>query len=588
METFKIGGKVANFFDSLGNKIESTFEKLGDDILHGIEDVGDFGTKLVREGKDIINTTDDFVNKNLINEVKNFPAKLKEVSKIVSTVEDSFEQLGSDIRDLDGKFISIGNTIEHDIKNSTKGAGKFIKDAVGSVKDEILSVTREIKDTSDNAKKMLTKTIKEVEAAGLKIGKEIEQGINKAVDFAKKEEKLIENKVKKGINQITDKLKAFGKLFGDWYQLILDYINAFLNSIIEYIETVYFVYTFCGYWIALTLLFVLYGMISIWSVFGEFNTTARYIIFYSIMYYLYTLDYFTLHLTLDPKEMINNFIDFFKNFSSNIQGYWKKFDEDIRWFYFIFVSYFYAILISFLILITGFVVPVFDVTGKEFSIYLRNIAFYAIMYYMYNNQMFSLKAVDNPVKAVEDFFKNLSNPQSFFKNLGDGVLKIIADIFFVILFVIYWVMLTAVFMTYDSFNIWEVFGDYSWYAKNSAFYGIMYALYSNGYMDITKSVNEMYTTLTTTSWSDLLNSCVLTFQLIYFIVMSFGFAIIISTLIIFLSLTSLFNILGDDNSIYLRNVFFYVMLAIIYNDGYMTLPSTKDIDIWSLFKNIRP
>ena len=149
-------------------------------------------------------------------------------------------------------------------------------------------------------------------------------------------------------------------------------------------------------------------------------------------------------------------------------------------------------------------------------------------------------------------------------------------------------MLTAVFMTYDSFNIWEVFGDYSWYAKNSAFYGIMYALYSHGYMDITKSVNEMYTTLTTTSWSDLLNSCVLTFQLIYFIVMSFGFAIIISTLIIFLSLTSLFNILGDDNSIYLRNVFFYVMLAIIYNDGYMTLPSTKDIDIWSLFKNIRP
>ena len=71
METFKIGGKVANFFDSLGNKIESTFEKLGDDILHGIEDVGDFGTKLVREGNDIINTTDDFVNKNLINEVKN-------------------------------------------------------------------------------------------------------------------------------------------------------------------------------------------------------------------------------------------------------------------------------------------------------------------------------------------------------------------------------------------------------------------------------------------------------------------------------------------------------------------------------------
>ena len=541
---------------------------------------------IISKGDSIIRTVEDVVKNDVVKKILLIPEDIKVATDGVTQIKDDIKGYGDKIVDFGEKIEKVGGMIESEVKDVTKGAGKFINDTVNSAKNEVLSITGEVKNLTDDATKLMNKTIHQIESAGLKIGKEIERELNKAVDFVKKEEKFIENKIKKGIDQLKEKFKLLDKLFGNWYELILDYIKGYLNSVISFIETVYFVFTFCGYWIALTLLFVLYGMISIWSVFGEFNATARYIIFYSIMYYLYTLDYFKWDISLDAQKMINDFIDFFKNFSSNIQGYWKKFDEDIRWFYFIFVSYFYAILISFLILITGFVVPVFDVAGKEFSIYLRNIAFYAIMYYMYNNQMFSLKAVDNPVRAVEDFFKNLSDPQSFFKNLGDGVLKIIGDIIFVILFVIYWVMLTAVFMTYDSFNIWEVFGDYSWYAKNSTFYGIMYALYSNGYMDITKSVNEMYTTLTTTSWSDLLNSCVLTFQLIYFIVMSFGFAIIISTLIIFLSLTSLFNILGDDNSIYLRNVFFYVMLAIIYNDGYMTLPSTKDIDIWSLFKNI--
>ena len=205
--------------------------------------------------------------------------------------------------------------------------------------------------------------------------------------------------------------------------------------------------------------------------------------------------------------------------------------------------------------------------------------------------MFSLPAVDNPVTAVENFFKNLSDPQSFFKNLGDGVLNIIQDVFFVILFVVYWVLLTFVFLTYDSFNIWEVFGeDNSWYVKNIAFYSIMFALYSNGYFDITESVSDLYTRLTTTSWSDLCTSAIQTFQLIYFVIISFGFAIVISTLIIFLSLTPLFNLLGEDNAIYLRHVFFYAMLTVIYNSGYMTLPSSTDItkiDVWSYLKNIQ-
>ena len=205
--------------------------------------------------------------------------------------------------------------------------------------------------------------------------------------------------------------------------------------------------------------------------------------------------------------------------------------------------------------------------------------------------MFSLPAVDNPVTAVENFFKNLSDPQSFFKNLGDGVLNIIQDVFFVILFVMYWVLLTFVFLTYDSFNIWEVFGeDYSWYVKNIAFYSIMFALYNKGYFDITESVSDLYTRLTTTSWSDLCTSAIQTFQLIYFVIISFGFAIVISTLIIFLSLTPLFNLLGEDNAIYLRHVFFYAMLTVIYNSGYMTLPSSTDItkiDVWSYLKNIQ-
>ena len=590
METFN-AGKLGKFFNKLGNQIKDIAEDLGDEILDGLQDAGGFVGKLVSKGEDIVDTADDFVNKNLINEVKNFPAKLETVRRTAGSVTKSFKKLGDDVRSIGEKVSNIPTDVFNEIKDTTKGAGRIIKDTINSTKNEILSVTREIKETGDNAKRVLVKTIKEVEAAGIKLGKEIEDEFNKAVNFVKKEEKLIENKVKKGINLITDKLKEFGKLFGDWYDLVLGYINSFLDSVSTYIENVYFVFTFCGYWIALTLLFVLYGTINIWSVFGEFNTPARYIIFYSVMYYLYTLDYFTLHVTLDPKEMIKNFINFFKNFSSSIQDYWKKFDNDVRAVYFIFVSYFYAILVSFLILLTGFVVPVFDVAGKDYSVYLRNVAFYAIMYYMYNNQMFSLPAVDNPVTAVENFFKNLSDPQSFFKNLGDGVLNIIQDVFFVILFVVYWVLLTFVFLTYDSFNIWEVFGeDNSWYVKNIAFYSIMFALYSNGYFDITESVSDLYTRLTTTSWSDLCTSAIQTFQLIYFVIISFGFAIVISTLIIFLSLTPLFNLLGEDNAIYLRHVFFYAMLTVIYNSGYMTLPSSTDItkiDVWSYLKNIQ-
>ena len=136
----------------------------------------------------------------------------------------------------------------------------------------------------------MNKTIHQIEKAGLKIGKEIERELNKAVDFVKKGEKFIENKVKFGFNFLNDKFKFIGNLFGDWYKIVLDYLKNFLNSVIDYIETVYFVYKFCVYWVGLTVLFTLYGLISIWSVFGEFNTPARYIIFYSIMYYFYTFD----------------------------------------------------------------------------------------------------------------------------------------------------------------------------------------------------------------------------------------------------------------------------------------------------------
>ena len=547
--------------------------------------------QIVNKGESIINTVDDVIKNDVIKRIVRIPQDIKDATVVVTDVIDDIKDFGDQIVTAVEKIDDIANTIENEVKDISKGAGRFINDTVKSAKKEVLYVASEVKDLTDDATKLMNKTIHQIESAGLKIGKEIERELNKAVDFIKKQEKFIETKIKNGIDQISEKFKFLGSLFGDWYGIVMDYIKGFLNSVIDFIENVYFVFTFCGYWIALTLLFVLYGTINIWSVFGEFNTPARYIIFYSVMYYLYTLDYFTLHVTLDPKEMIKNFINFFKNFSSSIQDYWKQFDNDVRAVYFIFVSYFYAILVSFLILLTGFVVPVFDVAGKDYSVYLRNVAFYAIMYYMYNNQMFSLPAVDNPVTAVENFFKNLSDPQSFFKNLGDGVLNIIQDVFFVILFVMYWVLLTFVFLTYDSFNIWEVFGeDYSWYVKNIAFYSIMFALYNKGYFDITESVSDLYTRLTTTSWSDLCTSAIQTFQLIYFVIISFGFAIVISTLIIFLSLTPLFNLLGEDNAIYLRHVFFYAMLTVIYNSGYMTLPSSTDItkiDVWSYLKNIQ-
>ena len=76
METFN-AGKLGNFFNKLGNQIKDIAEDLGDEILDGLQDAGGFVGKLVSKGEDIVDTADDFVNKNLINEVKNFQQNSK-------------------------------------------------------------------------------------------------------------------------------------------------------------------------------------------------------------------------------------------------------------------------------------------------------------------------------------------------------------------------------------------------------------------------------------------------------------------------------------------------------------------------------
>ena len=567
----EVGGDIAHFPTYIQGKMDTAKDNAVNEIKNNITTIASvskyFGyiDSFLKEIGGDINDFPDYIKKKMedaktdaVNEIKNNITTIASISKYFGYIDSFLKEIGGDITQfghyMEGKMTGL----KDEFKDATTDIGKFIN---------------KIKSEAELAAKKAQNALISLEKAGIKLEKELERDLHKVIDYAKKLEKNALNKIKKEFNKIKDKIKHFvPDLLG-----IIDKIFNFLNSYLDYLDTLYFIYSLFWTWIALALLFALYGSISIWEVFGPLSTTVRYVLFYGILYYLYLQKQFTLVLEIDKKHFLKHVKDFLVNFFKNIKSYWKKFVSELKWLYFIIWTYLYAVFFSIIILLTEFVVPFFNILGPENAIYMRNVVFYGIMYYFYQKKTFTL--VNDPIQQVHILWNNLSNPKDLFKSLGDGFLNFMDGIISLVLFAAYWILLTLIFMTYDNFNIWEVFGEYEFYATNIVFYSIMYVLGTYGCFSISSSVKEVYSVFKNLSWKGVLQSWIEYIKIVYVIVSSFVFAILISAVIFVLSLlTSVFDLLGEDNNIYLRNLMFYVPLSALYYNGFMTL----DVDyLWS-------
>jgi hypothetical protein len=230
---------------------------------------------------------------------------------------------------------------------------------------------------------------------------------------------------------------------------------------------------------------------------------------------------------------------------------------------------------------------VFNVLGTDNAIYVRNIVFYLLMYYFYTKGYFSIDVNKDSVQFVEDLIYSLTHPKKFFESLGDYVWEWFDLTMSIDLFIGYWILLTCVFMIYDNFNLFDVFDEFidggAWYAQNGVFYGIMFVMYLNGFFSLTNSAKELYEFFSTLSWREIVNLSVTLFLWLFFIVVPFVYAVILSAIIVVFSLaTDVFNIFGSDNAVITRNVFFYIALCVIYSFGLMTFKIPDGQDIWSV------
>ena len=499
------------------------------------------------------------------------------VSKSEGAIQDTSKGIGKWIKD------NI-----HVLIDPVTGALKDIKDIPNFVKDEILKGTSEITSFVKNTEKEVKKALKSLEAAGLKFGKDLKKKLFSVINEIKKQECWLLKQIRKALKTLKNQFHKINQLFGDWWHFFLNILLKFLNKYLKRIDYFYFFYTFIRAWIGLTIVFALYGCLSIWSVFGKYSSPVRYVIFYSILYYWYTLGFFTLSLHIDPATFVSEFIEFFRDFFKNLKNIWKQFVDLVNWLYFIIVSFLFGILVSLIILLCTIVTPVlFNLLGEDNQIYVRNIIFYVIMYYLYSNNYFSIDVSKDPIKYVKDLWDDMCHPKRFFESMGEKAWEWFNIMISVCLFVIYWILLICIFMIYDNFNIFDIFGDnYSWYVENGVICGILLLLYLNGIFSPTQNAKELYTLFTTLSWKEIVNFSTNYFLWLYFIVVSFIFAVVVSTVIIIIALVSpFFDILGSDNNIYVRNAFFYIVLIIIYSLGYMTYTFPSGSDVWTAIRS---
>ena len=73
MTRINIGGKIGKFFNHLGEEIVDVAQIIEKSVLDVLDQAGGYVTQLINKGDQIVHMTDDFMNKNLINEMKNFP-----------------------------------------------------------------------------------------------------------------------------------------------------------------------------------------------------------------------------------------------------------------------------------------------------------------------------------------------------------------------------------------------------------------------------------------------------------------------------------------------------------------------------------
>ena len=617
-------------FERNGNIIET----FGWDITHPFAGVGDAVTDLMNDrskgiGKYVKDFIEDEINSvgaaaihtltdpitSALGSVTNVETYVKD--KIVALLTDTTQGIGKTIHDamhtltdpITGALGSITN-VEEFVKNkilalvndTSQGVGRVIHDAMHTLTDPINTALKDIKDIPAFVKDKITDGIKDVvgevltiekkvkgaldslKAAGLKFGKELHKVINKIKDAEHKMMRF----VKKAIKQLKNFAKKIKDVCSDWWKLVLEWLLKILNKYLAHLNKLYFLYTFSRSWICLTILFILYGCLSIWSVFGNLNTIVRYVVFYGIMYYWYTLGFFTLKLHIDPATFVKQFIDFFHHFYDNLKHWWKESTDAIDWMYFVIVSYIYAGLFSLVILLVSYIVPiVFNVLGTDNAIYVRNIVFYLLMYYFYTKGYFSIDVNKDSIQFVEDLVYSLTHPKKFFESLGDYVWEWFDMTMSIDLFIGYWILLTCVFMIYDNLNLFDVFDEFgdggAWFAQNGVFYGIMFLMYLSGFFNLTSSAKELYDFFSTLSWREISNLSVNFFLWLFFIVVSFVYAVILSAIIVVFSLaTDVFNIFGSDNAVITRNVFFYLALCVIYSFGLMTFKIPDGQDIWSV------
>ena len=174
-------------------------------------------------------------------------------------------------------------------------------------------------------------------------------------------------------------------------------------------------------------------------------------------------------------------------------------------------------MISILMVIIQFFLPLFNIFWKDLAIYVRNAVFYGLMYYYYYKQeTFTLPVINNPFTTISNFFKNLQNPKEFFKSLGENVLDYFKRVCSLLLFVFYFIIIAIIFITYDNFNLWDVFGDdYAGYAEMFAFCSILFALGWNGFYSITDLLDMLYTTLKGMTWNGMFTYFIKTLQLLF-------------------------------------------------------------------------
>ena len=444
--------------------------------------------------------------------------------------------------------------------------------------DEVTKLTNEAKAGAKDA-------IRSLKAAGIKIGSEVERTAHKAINFVKREEKLIEKKIKKGFNEFKNKFKHFiNKL-----KNIFNFLGNVLNDVLDYIEWVYFFFCLVAYGVPLAVMFVMVDLLNVWNVFGSNGMQVSFAAYFSVMFYFYYKGYFT--LDIDPKKWINEITHFLKNPKKDIEAFIHAREENVKWVYFIITAYIYAVLVAICIEIVALFLPLtFNFLGKEYAPIIRNFVFYTCLNYLYKQGYFTLNI--NPLEILKNLWKNLKDTKSILNNIKERILSVIQYIYFIFHLSKRSSIVTVLFWIYGTLDIWSVFGESSGTMENAVYYFIIFYRVVTGEMSLKKEpkqwlndIQEFFTN-PKADWKAFWQYVIDSIQWIYFVVVSYTLALLVCIIILIIpTVSNIFLILGPKNSLLVRNIFFYVVLYGLFDRGYMTI-DVKEANPWTWLKNL--